>query len=1110
MARLASQEKMMYVPTPETTIPMIAKHIQQGYNPTPGTIFDPCCGTALAIRLLADQLGKEWKVYGVELDQERASEADIILGGNILNASIQDTHVEGQCDILFLNPPYDHDALHGARMEHLFLRWTSRYLREDGLLVYIVKEEFVGKGKHAEETYSILKAQNYGSVKTYRFPEPEYTAYSQVVLFAKKQNYGYVSPDSQRVMGVLGSVPPRSDRDYWSHIIHLNRVAGERMSMVKKFSLAYEPSILATDENALNAYIGEPGTDGGDLTPLTGLKETNAVLLACSGMLNNATVGGMVVKGGTFIRAVKADEERREDGGREWKIVQKTPVEFTVLNLESGQIEVFNEIDQKERYNQFLLDHARSFVDTCMAHYPPIYHANGDLVDFSHIRPPKILPGREDVRGMLPQQEHVASAVIHGLDHHKIINIIAQMGTGKTVQSIGATYTYVKNKGWDNKKIIVMIPSSPEDLYRKWMEEIEVILRDHKDVWCAHVTTITDVQKAFARPGIGFIILREYYAKSSSPWLTVEPLKKKFIYLVDGQDGKSVRKVGYRWHCPGCGERLHDDEVEELMTNFEKEEEAVKEGKGRHSAKGRKQIKCRTIWPEHDDEAEEPLKKGCGFTFWTRMRPKTESGNLAKPEYPLARYIRDHYPRQFILILDEAHEYKGGDAGRGYASQDLISSSLRGIQMTGTFFNGKASGIFYMLYRSSPEFRKLYQYTEMTKFVKRYGVEEMVMKEVPQKSGGSTISGYRLIEGAPREAPGLHPSLAALILPNTVFLTKHDLDFDLVPYSEHTLYMEMDKAHREAYDRYINAVESRAKSYLTSFDAEQMKLGRALYSYLMYAKNGLLDRPDAGETCPNEPIEYKPAAPPEGGLYPKEEALVRLVLREKKRNRRCLVYVHQMVARDPSERLVKALLKYGIKAAVMKANVKKRIDFIREAISNGCDVVITNHQLVKVGIDLVETPTVIWYSLEKQMNTLEIPQANERPHRIHQTEAVEVYYFGYNETVQAETAQYVAKKVGVMQRFQGDIQTGLAALEVEADLVDDIQKLVADREHYESDVSVDDLPPLEAWKAPPRKRANNGYKKFEEYYVEHAQVEIKEVSRATKNKDESVIQYGFF
>jgi hypothetical protein len=116
--------------------------------------------------------------------------------------------------------------------------------------------------------------------------------------------------------------------------------------------------------------------------------------------------------------------------------------------------------------------------------------------------------------------------------------------------------------------------------------------------------------------------------------------------------------------------------------------------------------------------------------------------------------------------------------------------------------------------------------------------------------------------------------------------------------------------------------------------------------------------------------------------------------------------------------------------------------------------------LVKVGIDIVETPTVVWYSLEKQMNTLDIPQANERPHRIHQTEPVEVYYMAYNDTIQATTAQYVAKKVGVMQRFQGDVASGLAALENDTDMVDDMQSQVVTRDHFEGDISVDDLPPL--------------------------------------------------
>jgi hypothetical protein len=382
-----------------------------------------------------------------------------------------------------------------------------------------------------------------------------------------------------------------------------------------------------------------------------------------------------------------------------------------------------------------------------------------------------------------------------------------------------------------------------------------------------------------------------------------------------------------------------------------------------------------------------------------------------------------------------------------------------GVQMTGTFFNGKASGVFYLLYRSSPEFRQMYANDEAAKFTKRYGVEEQVMKEIEQKSGGSTYSGYRLIEGKPREAPGLHPSLAALILPNTVFMSKHDLDFEMVDYSEHTLFVEPDQEHFKVWKGYTDALSGAAKRYMAEYTKEGMRQASSIFAFARLASNRVLDRPDVEESYPGEAV-YIPPSKPVNYLFPKEIALVRLVLREKERGRKCLIYVHQMKGGDPSPRLIRALSKYGLRAAVMYANTKKRLQFIRSNLQKGNDCIITNHQLVKVGVNIIETPTIIWYSLEKQMNTLEIPQANERPHRIHQTQPVEVYYLGYDQTVQAETATYIAKKVGVMQRFQGDVRSGLVALEDEADLVSELQDVVSTQQHFESDLSLDELPEL--------------------------------------------------
>ncbi len=130
----------------------------------------------------------------------------------------------------------------------------------------------------------------------------------------------------------------------------------------------------------------------------------------------------------------------------------------------------------------------------------------------------------------------------------------------------------------------------------------------------------------------------------------------------------------------------------------------------------------------------------------------------------------------------------------------------------------------------------------------------------------------------------------------------------------------------------------------------------------------------------------------------------------------------------------------------------------RRALRNGADVVFTSAQLVKEGIDLLELPTVVWYSGE--YNIYLVQQANRRSWRIGQTEPVHVYYLAYDRTPQAWAMHRIAKKLAAAQTLQGDVRQGLAALLGEEDFVSQLQEATISVEHFESDLSLDDLPPL--------------------------------------------------
>jgi hypothetical protein len=55
---------------------------------------------------------------------------------------------------------------------------------------------------------------------------------------------------------------------------------------------------------------------------------------------------------------------------------------------------------------------------------------------------------------------------------------------------------------------------------------------------------------------------------------------------------------------------------------------------------------------------------------------------------------------------------------------------------------------------------------------------------------------------------------------------------------------------------------------------------------------------------------------------------------------------------------------------------------------------------------------------------------------------------------------HVARKLGAAQTLQGDIRSGLAELLGEPDFVSRLQAATVATEHFESSLTLDDLPPL--------------------------------------------------
>ncbi len=71
MARLESQARPGFYPTPDHLLPVIASYISPAT--VPANFLDPCCGKGEALNLLGLMLAA--KTYGIELDRDRGTQA---------------------------------------------------------------------------------------------------------------------------------------------------------------------------------------------------------------------------------------------------------------------------------------------------------------------------------------------------------------------------------------------------------------------------------------------------------------------------------------------------------------------------------------------------------------------------------------------------------------------------------------------------------------------------------------------------------------------------------------------------------------------------------------------------------------------------------------------------------------------------------------------------------------------------------------------------------------------------------------------------------------------------------------------------------------------------
>ena len=336
--RLEGQAKGGYYPTPEPVVRMIASYVACRR----GDVFrmiDPCCGKGDALAFFQAQM-KDWfgaktKSYGVELNRDHAEDASAKLD-EVLHADLFSTSIANDAfDILYLNPPYDYDA-DDKRTEHAFLLRATRYLRTNGILIFIVPRRELSTSARFLSTY-------YQGLKCLYFPEGERDAYDQVVVFGIKRLRFFEHLDTTTKLlahtgnndppPVLKWVPKPTFEAPWSP-------AGEDVQFYARFLDAHssaaeaEKSGLWASKNVRELLWPE---EQGLIQPLMPLRKGHMAMLVAAGFLNNLVMENederIMVRGRT-IKEMKLVEETELK--EVWREYIKTTV--MMLNLDTGVI----------------------------------------------------------------------------------------------------------------------------------------------------------------------------------------------------------------------------------------------------------------------------------------------------------------------------------------------------------------------------------------------------------------------------------------------------------------------------------------------------------------------------------------------------------------------------------------------------------------------------------------------------------------------------------------------------------------------------------------------------------------------------------------------------
>lgn len=828
MARLASQMRAGFYPTPPDIIPCITSFIQPAAHKG-SRVLDPCAGegrflhnTAVTLNLMP---------FGVELNPDRAQTATQLLANlgherpdlvpgrrrHILESDYRLVHCTNDAfSLLILNPPYDLDY-ESRRLEYQWLRQVRTWLQPHGTLVYIIPQHVLGVKAVAEYI-----ASWFTDVQVVRFPDAFYPRFQQIVLFgrclARRQilqpqtvaHYRHIADMGQQLRPLTAVTTPL-------YTLPKPAITAKQFHFRRQFIDPDEAvAEAAAGVHTLPGWRAHLTVEAGSnvpVRPVMPLKIGHMAGVIAAGLLNNQVLEAgaerlnevergrsdgrarLLIKGRAFKEEVVTETTQEKENG----VREKTTTTTERLVTDITTIDEVGQIVSRtgDDLSDFMRDWMPVLTQNVATHYPPVYTFNyEDLPQagiLNRLSLARIIPNL-GYGGLLPAQKHVAAALIEQLKQYDDALLVGECGCGKT--TIGTAVA----AGSDARRTLILCPPH---LTHKWKREVKIVWPECQPVI---LTTVSDVQRWFARPTelpqMG--ILSTSCAKLGSGWEHAyttwlpgrETWQKYGAHLATEARERLIQKALRRHfvRCPHCHAIQTDSEGNILSpSQFDQ------------SRKKQFCTACRGTL--HQFQRRNQQQPGSFAEYARRERLIRQAmaspypwdkdvltaGAFPSPDgyarWPLADVIFRHYHGQIDLaIFDEVHELKGESTDQGFAFAQLVCAARQSLGLTGTVFGGKASSLFHLLYRLAPDMRRAFtdgdedgrRRLRLKSWLEQYGVlQEIVTAEVDESG---KLTGNGRATSRTKELPGASPALLPWLLNRAVFLSLMDLGFALPAY----------------------------------------------------------------------------------------------------------------------------------------------------------------------------------------------------------------------------------------------------------------------------------------------------------------------------------------